>query len=131
MKIQVAITLADFRVKHGVDEAVWPHNYGATTVALMAEAIEKDLEQDKIHPSAMKGMVELTTRLTAYAASRAAEGWPVEGVVSVSPWETHDEQFNRRCAAMRTEWDKISLEDMFSKDPATQTQSALRMMGLR
>lgn len=131
MKIQVAITLADFRVKHGVDEAVWLHNYGATAVALITQAIEKDLEQDQIHPAAMRGMIELTTKLAAYAASRAAEGWPVEGVVAVSPWETHDEQFARRCAAMRTEWDKVSLEDMFSKDPHTQTQSALRMMGLR
>ena len=131
MKIQVAITMADFRVKHGVDEAVWPHNYGATAVTLITEAIEKDLEKDQIHPAAMKGMVELMGKLTAYAADRAAQGWPVEGVIAVSPWETHDEQFQRRCAAMRTEWDKISLEDMFSKDPHTQTQSALRMMGLR
>ena len=131
MKIQVAITLADFRVKHGVDEAVWPHQYSATAVALITEAISKDLEENQIHPAAMRGMVELTTKLAAYAASRAAEGWPVSGVVAVSPWETHEEQFTRRCAAMRTEWDKVSLEDLFSKDPNTQTQSALRMMGLR
>ena len=131
MKIQVAITLADFRVKHGVDEAVWPHQYSATAVALMAEAINKDLEQDQIHPAAMRGMIELTAKLSAYAASRAAEGWPVEGVIAVSPWETHDEQFQRRCASLRTEWDKISLEDLFSKDANTTTHQALRMMGLR
>lgn len=131
MKIQVAITPADFRVKHGVDETVWSHNYSATVVALMAEAISKDLEENQIHPAAMQGMVELTAKLAAYAASRAAEGWPVDGVVAVSPWETHDEQFARRCAEMRTEWDKISLEDLFSKDPSTQINNALRMMGLR
>ena len=131
MKIQVAVTLVDFRVKHGVDEAVWPHNYGATAVALMAEAISEDLEQDKIHPAAMRGMIELTTKLTAYASGRAAQGWPVEGVIAVSPWETHDEQFQRRCAEMRTNWDKVSLEDLLSKDPHTQIQNALRMMGLR
>ena len=131
MKIQVAVTLVDFRIKHGVDEAVWPHNHGATTVALIKEAIEKDLEENQIHPSAMKGMVELTTKLTAYAVSRAAQGWPVEGIVSVSPWETHDEHFQRRCAEMRTNWDKVSLEDLFSKDTNTQSHQALRMMGLR
>lgn len=131
MKIQVAVTLADFRVKHGVDEAVWSHNYGATVVALMVEAINKDLEKDQINPAAMRGMEELMGKLAAYAASRAAKGWPVSGVVAVSPWETHDEQFRRQCAEMHTNWDKVSLEDLFSKDQNTQTHQALKLMGLR
>ena len=130
MKIEVAITPYDFRFRHGVDEVVTPHRHNPIVCHLIEEAIKRDLEKDQIHPSAMKGMEELVVKLTAYAASRAAQGWPVEGVIAVSPWETHNEAFDRRCAAMKAQWD-LKWEDMLSSDSTTRNNQALGLLGLR
>ena len=130
MKVQVAITACDFRFRHGVDEMVIPHRHNPIVCHLIEEAIKQDLEKDQIHPAAMRGMEELVVKLTAYAVSRAAQGWPVEGVEYVSPWETHDEAFHRRCAAMKTQWD-LKWEDMLSSDPTTRNNQALGLLGLR